>query len=62
MEKPSSCPNDLKKQNVASSLIQDSLFWAHVEEAHISVACISHKGESDMEKESLNCKLIELEN
>ena len=62
MEKPSSGPNDLKKQNVASSLTEDSLFWAHVEEACILVACISRKGESHMEKESLNCKLIEFEN
>nr|POE78287.1 senescence-associated carboxylesterase 101 [Quercus suber] len=61
-EKPSSGLNDLKKQNVASSLTDDSLFWAHVEEARISVARISHKGESDMEKESLNCRLIEFEN
>ena len=57
-EKPSSGPNDLKKQKLVSSLIEYSLFWAHVEEARISVARISRKGESDMEKESLNCKLI----
>ncbi|KAK9997525.1 hypothetical protein SO802_022211 [Lithocarpus litseifolius] len=61
-EKPSSGQNDLKKQIVASSLTEDSLFWAHAEEARISVARISHKGGSVMEKESLNCKLIEFEN
>ena len=32
-KKSASNPNQLKKQNVASRLTEDSCFWAHVEEA-----------------------------
>ena len=59
-EKPSSGPNELKKQNVASSLTEDSCFWAHVEEACISCKLLSSGESNDMEKETN--KLIEFEN
>ncbi|KAL4639687.1 hypothetical protein ACB092_03G236500 [Castanea dentata] len=59
-EKPSSGPNELKKQNVASSLTEDSCFWAHVEEARISCKLLSSRESNDMEKE--RNKLIEFEN
>ncbi|KAL0014237.1 hypothetical protein SO802_001306 [Lithocarpus litseifolius] len=59
-EKPSSGPNELKKQNVASSLTEDSCFWAHVEEARISCKLLSSGESNDMEKETN--KLIEFEN
>ncbi|XP_030959421.1 senescence-associated carboxylesterase 101-like [Quercus lobata] len=59
-EKPSSGPNELKKQNVASSLTKDSCFWAHVEEARISCKLLSSGESNDMEKE--RNKLIEFEN
>ncbi|KAL4601100.1 hypothetical protein ACB092_11G247800 [Castanea dentata] len=59
-EKPSSGPNELKKQNVASSLTEDSCFWAHVEEALISCKLLSSGESNDIEKETN--KLIEFEN
>ena len=59
-EKPSSGPNELKKENVASTLTEDSCFWAHVEEAHISCKLLSSGESIDMEKETN--KLIEFEN
>ena len=59
-EKPSNGPNELKKQNVASSLTEDSCFWAHVEEARISCKLLSSGESNDMEKERK--KLIEFEN
>ncbi|KAK7826614.1 senescence-associated carboxylesterase 101 [Quercus suber] len=59
-EKPSSGPNELKKQNVASSLTEDSCFWAHVEEARISCKLLSNGESNDREKE--RNKLIEFEN
>ncbi|XP_050271362.1 senescence-associated carboxylesterase 101-like [Quercus robur] len=58
-EKPSSGPNELKKQNVASSLTEDSCFWAHVEEARISCKLLSSGESNDREKETN--KLIEFE-
>ena len=59
-EKPSNGPNELKKQNVASSLTEDSCFWAHVEEARISCQLLSSGESNDREKETNN--LIEFEN
>ncbi|KAK7855979.1 senescence-associated carboxylesterase 101, partial [Quercus suber] len=77
-EKPSSSsgPNDLKKQNVKSSLTEDSCFWTHVEEALI--LCDSLNGResgvmnkesskkkrksSAMDEESSKKKLVEFEN
>ncbi|KAM4072957.1 hypothetical protein ACB094_11G179100 [Castanea mollissima] len=59
-EKPPSGPNELKKQNVASSLTEDSCFWAHVEEALISCKLLSSGESNDIEKETN--KLIEFEN
>ncbi|KAK7833066.1 senescence-associated carboxylesterase 101, partial [Quercus suber] len=53
-EKPSSSsgPNDLKKQNVKSSLTEDSCFWAHVEEALILCELLTGRESSAMNKES----------
>ena len=53
-EKPSSSsgPNDLKKQNVNSSLTEDSCFWAHVEEALILCKSLTGRESSVMNKES----------
>ncbi|XP_050258055.1 senescence-associated carboxylesterase 101-like [Quercus robur] len=45
-EKPASNLSQLKKQNVASSLTEDSCFWAHVEEARISCKLLSSKESS----------------
>ena len=59
-EKPASVPNKLKKQNVASSLTEDSCFWAYVEEARISCKLLSSGESSDKEKELK--KLLEFEN
>ena len=60
-EKPSSVPNELKKQNVASSLTEDSCFWAHVEEALISCKLLSSGESSDEEKDFAKKELIEFE-
>ncbi|XP_050282329.1 senescence-associated carboxylesterase 101-like [Quercus robur] len=60
-EKPSSGPNKLKKQNVASSLTEDSCFWAHVEEARISCQLLSSGESSDEKKDSAKKELIEFE-
>ncbi|KAM3761552.1 hypothetical protein ACB098_01G276600 [Castanea mollissima] len=60
MEKPLSGPNELKKENVASTLTEDSCFWAHVEEALISCKLLSSGESNDIEKETN--KLIEFEN
>ncbi|KAM4132756.1 hypothetical protein ACJW30_01G276100 [Castanea mollissima] len=53
-EKPSSSsgPNDLKKQNVKSSLTEDSCFWAHVEEALILCDSLNGRESGVMNKES----------
>ena len=53
-EKPSSSsgPNDLKKQNVKSSLTEDSCFWAHVEEALILCDSLNGRESGVMDKES----------
>ena len=61
LEKHSSVPNELKKQNVASSLIEDSCFWAHVEEALISSKFLSSGESSDEEKDFAKKELIEFE-
>ena len=61
-EKTASGPNESKKQNVASSLTEDSCFWAHVEEAHISCKLMSSGESSIGEKESSKHNLIEFEN
>ena len=61
LEKHSSVPNELKKQNVASSLIEDSCFWAHVEEALISRKFLSSGESSDEEKDFAKKELIEFE-
>ena len=60
-EKPSSVPNEMKKQNVASSLTEDSCFWAHVEEALISCKLLTNEGSSVEEKDSAKKELIEFE-
>ncbi|KAM4072956.1 hypothetical protein ACB094_11G179000 [Castanea mollissima] len=60
-EKPSSGPNELKKQNVSSSLTEDSCFWAHVEEALISCKLLSSGESSDEEKDFAKKKLIDFE-
>ena len=60
-EKPSSIPNELKKQNVVSSLTEDSCFWAHVEEALISCKLLSSEESSDEEKDSAKKELVEFE-
>ena len=60
-EKPSSGPNKLKKQNVASSLTEDSCFWAHVEEARISCQLLSSGESSDEKIDSAKKELIEFE-
>ena len=61
LEKHSSVPNELKKQNVASSLTEDSCFWAHVEEALISCKLLSSGESSDEEKDFAKKELIEFE-
>nr|XP_023895082.1 senescence-associated carboxylesterase 101-like isoform X2 [Quercus suber]POE57794.1 senescence-associated carboxylesterase 101 [Quercus suber] len=60
-EKPSSVPNEMKKQNVASSLTEDSCFWAHVEEALISCKLLTNEGSSVEEKDFAKKELIEFE-
>ncbi|XP_030968668.1 senescence-associated carboxylesterase 101-like [Quercus lobata] len=61
MEKPSSGPNEIKRQNMVSSLTKDSCFWAHVEEALISCKVLSSKGSSVEEKNSAKEELFEFE-
>ncbi|XP_065636242.1 senescence-associated carboxylesterase 101-like isoform X1 [Quercus suber] len=61
-EKTASNPSQLKKQNVASSLTEDSCFWAHVEEALISCKLLSSRESSTGEKELSKHNLIEFEN
>ena len=61
-EKPASNPSQLKKQNVASSLTEDSYFWAHVEEARISCKLLSSRESSTGGRELSNHNLIEFEN
>ena len=53
-QKPSSSSglNDLNKQNVKSSLTEDSCFWAHVEEACILCESLTSRKSSVMNKES----------
>ena len=58
-EKLASNPSQLKKQNVASSLTEDSCFWAHVEEARISCKLLSSRESRTGEKELSNHYLIE---
>nr|POE74490.1 senescence-associated carboxylesterase 101 [Quercus suber] len=60
-EKPSSDPNEMKKHNVASSLTENSCFWAHVEEALISCKLLTNEGSSVEEKDSAKKELIEFE-
>ncbi|XP_075636520.1 senescence-associated carboxylesterase 101-like isoform X2 [Castanea sativa] len=62
IEKLASNPSQLKKQNVASSLTEDSCFWAHVEEARISCKLLSSRESSTGEKELSKHNLIEFEN
>ena len=62
IEKPASNPSQLKKQNVASSLMEDSCFWAHVEMARISCKLLSSRESSTAEKELSKHNLIEFEN
>ncbi|XP_023895073.1 senescence-associated carboxylesterase 101 [Quercus suber] len=59
--RPSSGPNQMKKQNVAASLTEDSCFWAHVEEALISCKLLSSGGSSVEQKDSAKKELIEFE-
>ena len=51
----------MKKQNVVSSLTEDSCFWAHVEEAFISCKLLTNEG-SSVEEDSAKKELIEFEN
>ncbi|KAM4124986.1 hypothetical protein ACB094_01G274200 [Castanea mollissima] len=62
IEKLASSPSQLKKQNVGSSLTEDSCFWAHVEEARISCKLLSSRESSTGEKELSKHNLIQFEN
>ena len=61
-EKPASGTNNLKKQNVASILTEDSCFWAHLEEARNSCELLRRRESTDREKESAKQNLIEFGN
>ena len=50
----------MKKQNVVSSLTEDSCFWAHVEEAFISCKLLTNEGSVE-EKDFAKKELIEFE-
>ncbi|PQM32882.1 senescence-associated carboxylesterase 101 [Prunus yedoensis var. nudiflora] len=54
-------PSKSKAQNVASSLTDDSCFWAHVEEALILCNQLENGQQSVQEREQCKKKLIEFE-
>ncbi|BFG26811.1 hypothetical protein CerSpe_130850 [Prunus speciosa] len=54
-------PSKSKAQNVASSLTDDSCFWAHVEEALILCNQLENGQQSVQEREQCKQKLIEFE-